>query len=75
MATMSGGRYFACEQPERPPEAGLTIFHEPGIDFPCRGCLRALEVFDRMYPGHVGKAWGRPKPIAEMLAEAQEAWA
>lgn len=42
--------YYACEQPERLPERGLTFFH---TQRPCRGCALAAEAAYRMDPDHV----------------------
>jgi hypothetical protein len=66
--------WFACEFPERPPEVGLTHYHSPDWnDAPCRGCFVALQATVALYPAWVGKSWGAPKSIANMLAEMIEA--
>lgn len=42
--TLNGGHWWACEQPERPPEVGTEFWHR------CAACRLSFAVWARMSP-------------------------
>jgi hypothetical protein len=65
-----GGRYWACQYPERPPDVGAVY------DRDCQVCRTAMEEFARVFPDQEGEVWQESgdRPEGLTAGETSAAW-